>query len=70
LSSKQLAAIWAIGRKLGHEQQALRQFVKAKFGAQPEFLTRDQASQLIGAMSAQAGNGHDAGEQREPGMEG
>lgn len=69
LSSKQLAAIWALGRKLGYEQQALRQFVKGKFGAQPEFLTREQASSLIGAMSEQAGNGH-AQEQHEPGAEG
>jgi hypothetical protein len=70
LSSKQLAAIWAIGRKLGYEQQALRQHVKTTFGVQPEFLSREQASQAIGAMSAKAGNGHAAGEQREPGMEG
>jgi hypothetical protein len=69
LSSKQLAAIWALGRKLGYEQQALRQFVKGKYGSQPEFLTREQAGQLIGAMSEQAGNGH-AQEQHEPGAEG
>lgn len=69
LSSKQLAAIWAIGRKLRYEQQALRQFVRGKFGSQPEFLTRDQASQLIGAMSEQAGNGH-AEDHPEPGAEG
>ena len=69
LSSKQLAAIWALGRRLGYEQQALRQFVKGKFGSQPEFLTREQASQIIGAMSEQAGNGH-AQEQHEPGAEG
>jgi hypothetical protein len=42
--------------------------VKGKFGVQPEFLTRDQASVLIRAMSAQAGNGH--AEEREPGQEG
>jgi hypothetical protein len=65
LSSKQLAAIWALGRKLGYEQQGLRQFVKGKYGAQPEFITREQASQLIGAMSEQAGNGTVA--QPEPG---
>ncbi len=64
-----LAAIWALGRKLGYEQQALRQFVKGKYASQPEFLTREQASQLIGAMSEQAGNGH-AQEQHEPGAEG
>lgn len=68
LTSKQLSAIWALGRKLGHEQQALRQFVKGKFGSQPEFLSRDQASQLIGAMSEQAGNGQT--NQPEPGSEG
>lgn len=69
LSSKQLAAIWALGRRLGYEQQSLRQFVKGKFGSQPEFLSREQASSLIGAMSEQAGNGH-AEEHPEPGAEG
>lgn len=69
LSSKQLAAIWAIARKLGYEQQALRQMVKSKFNAQPEFLTRDQASALIGSLAQEAGNGH-ADEMRQPGEEG
>lgn len=68
LTSKQLAAIWAIGRKLGYEQQALRQMVKQKFNAQPEFLTRDQASALIGSMSN--GSGHGAEHGRQPGQEG
>lgn len=70
LSSKQLAAIWAIGRKLGHEQGELRAFIKKQFGAQPEFLTREQASGLISAMSAQAANGHAGGNELEPGAEG
>jgi hypothetical protein len=71
LTSKQLSAIWAIGRKLGYEQQALRQHIKTTFGVQPEFLNREQASQAIGALSAQAnGNGHDAAEQRQAGAEG
>lgn len=69
LTSKQLSAIWALGRKLGYEQQGLRQFVKSKFGSQPEFLSREMASQLIGAMSEQAGNGH-AEHISEPGAEG
>ena len=68
LSSKQLAAIWAIGRKVGYEQQTLRQHIKTSFGVQPEFLTRDQASQAIGALSKQAGNG--SVENREPGQGG
>ena len=69
LTSKQLAAIWAIGRKLGYEQGALRQHIKTTFNVQPEFLTRDQASQAIGALSKQAENGHADG-MREPGHEG
>lgn len=68
LTNKQLAAIQAIARKLGYDPQGLRGFVKQQFGAQPEFLTRDQASKLISAMSAQAGNGHD--DRPEPGVEG
>ena len=71
LSSKQLAAIWAIGRKLGYEQQALRQHIKATFNVQPEFLTREQASRAISALSEQAGNGHaDEFPGREVGQEG
>jgi hypothetical protein len=69
LTSKQLGAIQAIARKLGYDPQGLRAFVKGQYGAQPEFLTRDQASKLISAMSAQAGNGHDQA-QHEPGAEG
>lgn len=59
LTSKQLSAIWAIGRKLGYEQGQLRTFIKSTFNTQPEFLTRDQASQVIGTLGAKAGNGHD-----------
>jgi len=43
--------------------------VRQQFSVQPEFLTQDQASKLIGAMSAQAGNGQGS-EQHEPGAEG
>lgn len=70
LTSKQLAAIWAIGRKIGYEQQSLRQHIKQTFGVQPEFLSRDQASQAIGALSKQAGNGHAEEFERQPGEEG
>jgi hypothetical protein len=69
LTSRQLSAIWALGRKLGYEQQDLRQFVKGKYSCQPEFLSRDSASALIGAMSEQAGNGQSQ-EQHEPRSEG
>lgn len=71
LTSKQLAAIWAIGRKIGYEQQALRQHIKTAFGVQPEFLNRDQASAAIGALSKEAGNGQaDEFPGREVGQEG
>ena len=72
LTSKQLGAIQAIGRKLGLDQAGLRAATKQRFNSQPEFLTRDQASQLISSMSTQAnGNGHDGSEQMaESGVEG
>jgi hypothetical protein len=70
LSSKQLAAIWAIGRKIGYEQSTLRAHIKATWGVQPEFLSREQASQAIGALSKQAGNGHADEYERQPGEDG
>lgn len=53
LSSKQLAAIMSIARKLGLEPSALRSRVKAQFGAQVEFITREQASVVIKSLDAQ-----------------
>ena len=73
LTSKQLAALQTISRKLGMDHGGLRAVSKQKFNAQPEFLTRDQASQLIASMSAQLnGNGHDRDEAYtdQPVMEG
>jgi hypothetical protein len=71
LTSKQLAALWAIARKLGHDQSQFRQTIKASEGVQPEFLSREAASKLIGSMSAQLGNGHASGfEERHVGQEG
>jgi len=73
LTSKQLGALQAISRKLGMDHGGLRAISKQRFNAQPEFLTRDQASQLIASMSAQLnGNGQDrdGAHSDEPGMEG
>lgn len=56
LTAKQLSAIWAIARRRGFEETAFRESVKKRFGAQPEYLTAVQASDLIGALS---GNGDD-----------
>jgi Rad52/22 family double-strand break repair protein len=59
VSSKQLGAVWAIGRKAGLEQSSLRAQVKAQYGVQLEFLSRQQASDLIDALSRKlAANGH------------
>jgi hypothetical protein len=58
---------------MGTDNGGLRAITKQRFSVQPEFLTRDQASQLIASMSAQLnGNGHDRDEAHagEPGMEG
>jgi hypothetical protein len=65
LTSKQLAAIWAIARKLEMEQSAVRAWSKQTWNSQPEFLTRDQASQAISALTARQGNGHAPGAEAE-----
>lgn len=75
LTAKQLAAIWAMGRKVGFDQGGLRREVKARFGVQPEYLTKAQASALISLLGSNgtATNGHAhhrADALREPGMEG
>lgn len=53
LSSKQLAAIWSIARKLGVELAGFRSKVKGQYGCQLEFLSRTQASELITTLNAQ-----------------
>jgi hypothetical protein len=59
VSSKQLGAVWAIARKAGLEQSSLRAQVKVQFGVQLEFLSRQQASELIDALSRKlSANGH------------
>jgi hypothetical protein len=71
LTAKQLGALWAIARKLGHDQSQFRQAIKTREGVQPEFLSREVASRLIGEMSAQLGNGHaGAMDERQPGQDG
>ena len=64
LNSKQLGAIQVIGRKLGLDHSGLRAVAKQKYGVVPEHLTKAQASELIGSLSAQVnGNGHDHDDQ-------
>ena len=61
LTSKQLGAIFAAARKLGFEQGSLRAQVKMLYGAMPEFLTGQQASDLITSLNngALTPNSHD-----------
>ena len=58
LTSKQLAALWALARKLDIDKVAFRARVKERFGTTVEFLGRQQASTIIGELSAKLGNGH------------
>jgi hypothetical protein len=58
LTSKQLAALWALARKLDVDKVAFRNRVKERFGCTVEFLDRQTASTLIGELSAKLGNGH------------
>jgi hypothetical protein len=58
LTSKQLAALWALARKLDIDKVAFRNRVKERFGCTVEFLDRQTASTLIGELSAKLGNGH------------
>jgi hypothetical protein len=67
LSSKQLAAIWSIARKLGVEQSSFRAQVKQRYGSQMEFLAKNQASELITSLNAQLHNGGEHHEQQPEG---
>ncbi len=73
LTSKQLQALIVISRKLGMDLAQFRQEVRSRYGTQVEFITRQQASELIGEMS-NGGLHHQQGdgdaELAEPGAEG
>lgn len=66
LSAKQLAALWALARKLDIDKAAFRDRVRARFKTTLEFLDKNTASALISELSGKLGNGHaqngDAGE--------
>lgn len=66
ISSKQLSAVHSIARKLGIDPAALRTRVKAQYGAQLEFVSKSQASEIIKLLDAQLnGNGSGNHEQSE-----
>lgn len=57
LTSKQLNAIWAIARNQGYSDTDFRAYCVESFGAQPEYLSRAFASQLIDRLG-QRSNGN------------
>ena len=52
LTVRQLRALYAIGHGKGMTDRALKGLAVERFGAAPEFLTRDQASRLIDELGA------------------
>jgi hypothetical protein len=61
LTENQRRAIWAIAKSLGLGSSALRTRVKATFGVQPEFLSKEQASALIDELQNSANGGDTSG---------
>lgn len=60
LTERQHRAIMAIAREQGMGPTALRNHVKSVYGVQPEFLTSEQASELIADLqNGRGGNGAD-----------
>ncbi len=57
LTSKQLNAIWVIAHKQGYSDTDFRAYCVESFGAQPEYLSRAFASQLIDRLG-HSSNGH------------
>ena len=62
LTSKQLNATLAIVRSRNLDEKTFRDQVRSRYGKQLEYLTRAQASEVIGTLTGN-GNGHD----RQPG---
>lgn len=72
VTSKQLAALLAISRKQGMDLAQFRQEVRSRYGTTLDFITRQQASELISEMS-NGGMHHQPGGEAEladPGAEG
>ena len=72
LTSKQLGALMALARKHGLDLAQFRQDVRSRYGTVPDFLTRQQASELISEMANGGMPDHNdhAAEIAEPGAEG
>jgi hypothetical protein len=71
LTQRQLALLWTLAQEQRLDQRGFRAVVKGRFGVQPEYLTRAQASELISSMGAAAntngtGGHHPQGQPRTP----
>lgn len=61
LSSKQYAALRSLSRTTGYDERGFKEHVRKRFGVEPAYLSKGQASILIGELLA-ATNGHRARE--------
>jgi hypothetical protein len=61
LSSKQYAALRSLARTTGYDERGFKEHVRMRFGVEPAYLSKGQASILIGELLA-ATNGHGARE--------
>ena len=61
LSSKQYAALRSLSRTTGYDERGFKEHVRKRFGVEPAYLSKGQASALIGELLA-ATNGHGARE--------
>lgn len=61
LSSKQYAALRSLARTTGQDERGFKERVRKRFGVEPAYLSKGQASVLIGELLA-ATNGHGARE--------
>jgi len=61
ITQKQLTAIWNVGRKAGHNADAIRHMAEETYNAFPEYLTRKQASDFITELGAAVDSGRRAG---------
>lgn len=52
LTARQLNAIWALSRQAEIPQREIRRHSMDRFGKQPEFLSRQEASEMINTMQA------------------
>jgi hypothetical protein len=61
LSSKQYAALRSLSRSAGYDERGFKDFVKTRYGVEAAYLSRGQASELIGALIDETNGAREAG---------